>query len=146
MQIRELTSIEEMISLHHIILELYPAMSIEEYKEKIEKMIPHNYTQAIVLDDKNNCIGISGVWIGNKLWCGKYMEIDNIIIKKENRSSGAGSILFDYLKEKAKQENCNIMVLDSYSTNFNAHRFFYNKNFSPKGFHFVNILNEGEIR
>lgn len=146
MQIKELKNIDDMLSFHEVISELYPKMTIKEYEAKLIEMIPHNYKQAAVFDDQNRCLGISGFWIGNKLWCGKYMELDNIIIMQENRSSGAGSMLFNYLKEKAVKIGCNIMTLDSYSTNFKAHKFFYNKGFAPKGFHFVNILNENGIR
>ncbi len=146
MQVKELSTSDEMILFHHIISELYPKMTVKEYEAKLIKMIPHNYKQVAIFNDKNECLGVSGFWIGNKLWCGKYMELDNIIIKKENRASGVGSFLFKYLKEKAQKLECNIITLDSYSTNFKAHRFFYNKDFSPKGFHFVKILNKKSIR
>ena len=146
MHVKELNSIDEMLSFYHVISELYPKMTIKEYKAKLIEMTPHNYKQAAIFDSQNKCIGISGFWIGNKLWCGKYMGLENIIIIQGNRSSGAGSILFEYLKEKALKIGCNIMTLDSYSTNFKAHKFFYNKEFAPKGFHFVSVLNESGIR
>ena len=146
MEIKELINIKEMLEFHDVVMELYPSMSKEEYKKKLAYMVPHNYHQVAVFNEKNECLGISGFWIGNKLWCGKYMELDNIIIKKGSRSSGAGSLIFKYLKEKAQEFKCNIMTLDSYTTNFKAHRFFYNKEFAPKGYHFVNVLDKEAIR
>jgi hypothetical protein len=55
-------------------------------------------------------------------------------------------MIFDYLAEKAKQEECSMVSLDSYTSNFKAHKFFYNEGFAPKGFHFINILDAEKIR
>ena len=48
------------------------------------------------------------------------------------------------LREKkiAKENDSTMIVLDAFTGNFKAHRFYYNQGFSPKGFHFVKILNE----
>ena len=51
MQIKELKNIDEMLSFHEVVSELYPTMSIKEYETKLIEMIPHNYKQAAVFDD-----------------------------------------------------------------------------------------------
>ena len=51
----------------------------------------------------------------------------------------------DYIEKKAIDTACNGIVLDAFTQNFKAHRFYYNQGFSPKGFHFVKILNEAEL-
>jgi GNAT superfamily N-acetyltransferase len=74
------------------------------------------------------------------------LELDNVIVSAEYRSKGVGKIMSEYLEKIAIELNCNIQVLDAYSTNFKAHRFYYNQGFSPKGFHFIKIMNEDGIR
>jgi hypothetical protein len=64
-----------------IIRHLYPDISEEKYKSYLEAMIPHNYTQVAVFDEEE-CVGLSGLWYGIKLWCGKYLEIDNFIVHR----------------------------------------------------------------
>jgi GNAT superfamily N-acetyltransferase len=91
-------------------------------------------------------LGLTGYWIGTKLWCGKYLEIDNLIVSEKQRSTGVGKRMFDYLTSKATQENCTMMALDSYTSNFKAHKFFYNQSFAPKGFHFIRVLKNEGIR
>lgn len=145
MIIRELTSKEEMLQYLHVLNDLYPSLTKEEYERDLENMLPHNYGQVAVFDG-DLCVGISGFWLGTKLWCGKYLELDNIVVKKEYRSKGVGQIIFDYLSEKAVEKECTMMALDSYTTNYKAHKFFYNNGFAPRGFHFINVLKEEKIR
>jgi len=146
MIIKELTTIDEM--LHHldIIQELYPTMTKEKYSSDLNDMIGNNrYGQLAAFVD-GACVGIAGFWIGTKLWCGKYLEIDNLVIAKNQRSKGIGEKLFEYFNNMAIREGCTLMALDSYTSNFKAHKFFYNQGFSPKGFHFLRILDKSNIR
>jgi len=76
----------------------------------------------------------------------KYLEIDNLVVSAKVRSKGVGKLIFDFLAKKAKEEECSMMSLDSYTSNFKAHKFFYNEGFAPKGFHFINILDVEKIR
>lgn len=144
MEIRELTTIDEMVSEIETIRELYPNLSVEKYTEMLTEMIPCHYFQVAVFEN-NVCLGISGYWMSTKLWCGKYLELDNVVVRSEFRSKGIGKLLTEYLEEKAKKAGSTILVLDAYTTNFGAHRFYYNQGFGPKGFHFVKILNEDGI-
>jgi hypothetical protein len=71
--IRELTGKQEMMDSINVLNAIYPSLTVEEYDRELDQMIPHNYGQIAVFDDEI-CIGISGFWIGTKLWCGKYLE------------------------------------------------------------------------
>ena len=141
MKIIELTTVEEMFAQIDMIRFAYPNISEEKYRSYLESMVPHNYTQiAIFLNEK--CIGLTGLWSGTKLWSGKYLEIDNFIVHPEHRSQGIGTMLTDFVNQKAIDSNCTMIVLDAYTGNFTAHRFYYNQGYYPRGFHFVKTLNE----
>ncbi|MEY3438667.1 MAG: hypothetical protein RL265_1252 [Bacteroidota bacterium] len=146
MSIRELTEKSEMLPYIGVLQELYPSLTLEAYAQNLTAMLPNNNYSQVAVFDGENCLGIAGIWIGTKLWCGKYLEIDNLIVSDKFRSKGVGKLLFDYISKKAKAENCSMMALDSYTSNFKAHKFFYNEGFAPKGFHFIHILNEEMIR
>jgi len=143
--VKELKTLEEMLEHIDVLNELYPTLTMDEYIKDLTDMLPHNYGQVAVFED-GVCLGLSGFWIGKKLWCGKYLELDNIIVRSAARSKGIGQIIFDYLSQKAKDNDCNMMALDSYTTNYKAHKFFYNNEFAPKGFHFIRILKKDQIR
>ncbi|NDP25869.1 MAG: GNAT family N-acetyltransferase [Flavobacterium sp.] len=137
----ELTTIEEMLAQFEMMKHLYPNFAIEKYKSYLEEMIPHNYTQVAVFE-KDLCLGITGCWSGTKLWSGKYLEIDNFIVHPEHRKKGIGKMMTDFIDNKAKENDCTMIVLDAFTGNFTAHRFYYNQGYVPKGFHFLKILND----
>ena len=82
-------------------------------------------------------LGVAGAWIATKVWCGKYLEIDNIVVDPTRRSSGVGSLLIGHLEEIARQSGCDIMVLDSYTANHASHRLYHRAGFHIGGFHFL---------
>lgn len=146
MIVKELTTLEEMLAQYPLITQLYPSLMKETYAANLKEMLPNNgYIQVAVFDEEN-CLGLCGCWIGTKLWCGKYLEIDNLVVNKAHRSQGIGKLLFDYITQKATDEQCSMIALDSYTSNFKAHKFFYNDGFSPKGFHFIKVLNKEMIQ
>ncbi|WDF63538.1 GNAT family N-acetyltransferase [Flavobacterium sp. KACC 22763] len=144
LQIQELTTIEEMAAQINTIRFLYPNISLEKYKSFLSEMLPHNYIQIAVFED-DICLGLTGCWSATKLWTGKYLEIDNFVVNPEYRSKGIGKMLTDYVDKKAIELNCSSIVLDAFTGNFGAHRFYYNQGYAPRGFHFVKILDEKKL-
>ncbi len=145
MKSKILTTVEEMLLHHTVILELYEEMTIEDYRERLQQMLVNNYFQIAVFEGEE-CLGISGFWLNTKLWCGKYLELDNVIVCDKARNKGVGKFMSEELEKHAIEKNCNILTLDAYTHNFKAHKFYYNQGFGPKGFHFVKVLDQNGIR
>jgi GNAT superfamily N-acetyltransferase len=141
LEIRELVTVEEMLANIEVMRFLYPTFTVEKYELYLGEMIPHNYKQVAVFEN-GVCVAVSGFWSGTKLWSGKYIEIDNFIVHPEHRSKGLGKMMTDYVDVLAKETGCTMIVLDAFTGNFTAHRFYYNQGYVPKGFHFLKILNE----
>lgn len=141
MKIRELNTLPEMLAQFGTMQYLYPKLTLEKYESFLWEMVPHNYIQIAVFENEN-CLGITGCWFSTKLWSGKYLEIDNFIVHPDHRSKGIGKLLTDFVEQKAIDLGCTNIVLDAYTSNFAAHRFYYNQGYGPKGFHFVKILDE----
>lgn len=145
MEIRELTTKAEMLEQIGLLQEMYPSLTSADYSNDLDAMIPNNYTQIAVFEN-NECLGLSGIWCGTKLWCGKYIELDNIIVSSKSRSKGIGKLIFDYVQKMGEEKQVAMLSLDSYTTNHKAHKFFYNEGFGPKGFHFIKVLDETKLR
>ncbi len=141
MRTQELTTIPEMLSQIEIIRFLYPKMSLERYESFLNDMITHNYKQLAIFEN-DICVGLTGFWFGTKLWTGKYIEIDNFIVHPSHRKKGIAKILTDCIDKKATELNCTCVVLDAFTGNFTAHRFYYNQGYEPRGFHFIKMINE----
>ena len=141
MKIKELTSLEEMLAQHETITFLYPNMTIERYEAFLEDMIAKSYKQ-VAFYENEVCVGMTGFWFGTKLWTGKYIEIDNFIVHPDYRKKGIGKIISEFIDNKAKELNCTCIVLDAFTGNFPAHRFYYNLGYVPRGFHFIKTIDE----
>lgn len=144
MQLKELSTVEEMLAQIETIHFLYPKMTLEKYKSYLEQMLPHNYRQLAVFENEV-CVGITGFWKGVKLWSGPYMEIDNFVVHPEHRKKGIGKIMTDYIDAKAKELGSTMIVLDAYVENFAAHKFYYNQGFVPRGYHFLKIIKPEQL-
>ena len=139
MQLKELSTIKEMELQFEMITHLYPNLPEHKYASYLQEMIPHNYKQ-IAIFENNICVAMTGFWSGTKLWTGKYLEIDNFIVHPNHRMKGLGKIMTDYLQQKAKDLSCTCIVLDAFTGNFSAHRFYYNQGYEPRGFHFIKTI------
>jgi ribosomal protein S18 acetylase RimI-like enzyme len=141
MEIRILTQKAEMLAHLDIVKQLYPEFTVEKYGTLLDEMLKANYQQVIVTKN-NKTIALTGVWIGTKLWSGKYIEIDSFVVDEDFRGQKIGDILIDEVHKIAEKEGANQIVLDAFTTNFTAGKFYINHGFQPKGFHFVKILNQ----
>ena len=95
-QLQFLKTKEEMLAQLEVLQFLYPSLTAMQYDQELDLMLPHNYCQLAVYEDAK-CIAISGFWIGNKLWIGKYLELDNIVVDPAYRSKGVGELIFKTL-------------------------------------------------
>jgi GNAT superfamily N-acetyltransferase len=134
-----LTQKAEMLEQLDIIKQLYPEFTIEKYGTLLDDMLQANYQQIIVTKN-NQTIALTGVWIGTKLWSGKYVEIDNFIVHEDFRGKKIGDLLIESVNNLAAKVGASQICLDAYTNNFTAGKFYINHGFVPKGFHFVKIL------
>jgi GNAT superfamily N-acetyltransferase len=141
MEIRQLETVAEMVAQIETIRFLYPNMTIETYESYLSDMLPNGYKQAAIFENKQ-CIGLTGYWHNTKLWTGPYLEIDNFIVHPDHRKKGIGKIITDFIDAKAKELSCTCVVLDAFTGNFTAHRFYYNQGYEPRGFHFIKTIDE----
>ncbi|MDI1307192.1 MAG: GNAT family N-acetyltransferase, partial [bacterium] len=66
LEIRELTTLDEMLSNIEVMRFLYPTFTLEKYGTYLVEMIPHNYKQVAVFENEV-CVAVSGFWSGTKL-------------------------------------------------------------------------------
>jgi GNAT superfamily N-acetyltransferase len=143
--VRKLTNKKEMLSFLPLINQLYPSLSADDYSLQLDEMIPFRYSQVGVFEGKKQ-IGMAGVWIGHKFWCGKYLEIDHVIVLESHRSQGIGKLIFDFMKNMAREEECHSLGLDSFTHNNRSHKMFFKEDFVIKGYHFVHALEESKMQ
>jgi ribosomal protein S18 acetylase RimI-like enzyme len=115
-----------------------PPAELEDRLTAILSNHPHYQITGAYVSGK--LVGLCGAWIATKIWCGKYLELDNLIVHPDHRSANIGTLLIRHFEKIAKEENCKILTLDSYTSNHPSHRLYHRLGFEIWGFHFVKPL------
>ncbi len=132
--VRELTQ-DELPLILPLVATRNPQTASAELRRRLEVMIGHGYhCIAVFLDDR--VIGIAGYWLGARFYCGEYMDVDNVVVEESMRSSGIGTLLMEWMENKAQELGCKVVVLDSYITLAGAHKFYFGRGYHILGFHF----------
>lgn len=85
-------------------------------------------------------VGICGLWVATRFYCGKYLEPDNVVVDPDSRSLGVGQALMSWVYAYARELNCEVCELNSYVASPRAHKFYFNEGFAVLGFHFQKRL------
>jgi len=115
-----------------------PTLVLRQRFETLLRDYPHYRVIGAFRD--HQLVGVAGIWIATKIWCGRYLEIDNLVVHPLHRSTGIGTALFAHLDQLARDQQCNLLVLDSYTSNHPSHRLYHRLGFEIWGFHFVKPL------
>jgi GNAT superfamily N-acetyltransferase len=79
---------------------------------------------------------VAGFRISEWLAGGKYLEIEDLVAKSNERSKGYGGELFDWLVKHAKENNCRQVRLVSRVSRLDAHRFYVRKGMNLEAHYF----------
>lgn len=139
-KIKTLDKIEDMIMCYPLFKELYPKISLKQYKAQLAEMIKlSNYKIAYATID-DQMVSISGYWIASMFYCGRYLQLSNFVVAKKYRNNGIGKRMLRYLAKEATRQQCQKLVLDSYTENKKSHSLYFNEDFYIRGFHFFKDL------
>jgi ribosomal protein S18 acetylase RimI-like enzyme len=136
-EIRQLVA-EDLPAATALLAHLNPGIPAEVLGQRFETILaehPHYHAFGAFVDGK--LAAVASVWIATKIWCGRYLELDNIVVDPAQRSSGLGSALMQHLEAFGREQDCNLAVLDSYTSNHASHRLYHRLGFEIWGFHFV---------
>ncbi len=87
-------------------------------------------------------VGICGLWIATRFYCGKHLEPDNVVVHPDYRSLGVGQKLMAWVYDHARAQSCQVVELNSYVGSPRAHKFYFKEGFAILGFHFQKRLSE----
>ncbi len=139
----ELLQIEHLTEVIQILSFLNPVVTPEELRRRCETILSgHGNYELLGAWSDDVLVGVSGLWYGTKLWCGSYLEVDNLVVHPDHQNRGIGSTMLRAMEEIARQRDCNIMVLDSYTNNHASHRLYHRFGFEIWGFHFIKTLRD----
>lgn len=134
------TKLEEMLVAYPLIKQMYKDMNLETYESYVKEMIETNDFKMIVVFDGDKIVGACGYWVFLMLYCGRYIQISNLVVDEKSRNLGIGKEIMNYIEKLGKDLGCQKFVLDSYTENKQSHSLYFREGFYIRGFHFMKDL------
>ena len=125
----------EIQECYSVMAELRPHVSVDDFLPRVRRQVQTaGYNLAYVRDVEVKAV--AGFRISECLAWGKFMYVDDLVSKSDDRSKGYGGALVDWLIEYARSQGCDQFHLDSGVQRFDAHRFYLLKRMLIEAHHF----------
>ncbi len=116
--------------------QLNPKLTLAETKAYFLQMFTFDTYNCFGIFINDKLVGISSGWTTVRLYSGKQLEVDNVIIDSSLQSKGVGKLLFEFTEKWAKEKDYKTIELNTYVQNSRSHKFYFNLGYSILGFHF----------
>ena len=126
---------QEILDCYSVMAELRPHIRSDEFLSLVKRLSAIAGFQLACLTD-SEIKAVAGFRISEWLAGGKYLEIEDLVVKSGERSKGYGGELFDWLVEYAKENNCLQVRLVSRVSRTGAHRFYLRKGMNLEAHYF----------
>jgi hypothetical protein len=135
---------DQIRSCYEVMAELRPHVPAEEFVSRIRRQqeIAAYGLAGITAGVGGEVKAVAGFRISENLAWGKFLYVDDLVSKSNDRSKGYGGALFDWLIEYARKNDCEQFHLDSNVQRFAAHRFYLVKRMNIEAHHFGLKLKE----
>lgn len=134
--IKQAISDQEIEACFDVLHELRPHLVKGEFvKTVLHLMDSQNFSLAYLMADKT-VMSVAGYRVGDWLYTGRYMEVEDLVTSHNGRSKGYGGQLFNWLVGQAKENGCKQLKLVSGVSRHDAHRFYKGKGMKHEGNYF----------
>jgi len=136
MSIEIATTEAEIKSCYPVLKQLRPHLKSEDaFFEQVMRQSEEGYT-LVYLTVEGRVQAAAGFRFLECLAWGKILYIDDLITDENARKNGMGSALLNWLKDRAKENGCDQVHLDSGPQRHDAHRLYLNHKFKIVAHHF----------
>lgn len=119
-----------------VLAQLRPHLDSETFVVDARQQMEGGY-RLVYLEDAGSVRGVAGYRVLEMFSRGRFLYVDDLVTDAESRSRGYGDALFGWLVDRAKEEGCRRLDLDSGVQRSGAHRFYFRKRMRLASFHFT---------
>jgi GNAT superfamily N-acetyltransferase len=130
---------ENIESILPLIKMLNTSLNDEDLLARLNEMLEQGY-ECVGVYDNDTLIGISGLWTLTKLYVGRHMEPDNVIIHPDYRNKGIGELLMNWIYNYAREKGCVASELNCYVNNDKGQKFWVKEGYKLLGYHYQKKL------
>lgn len=140
LEIRPLTR-TDLADAARLLVTLNPDTPLQVVSARLATILAeHPHYRIVGAFREDRLVGVCGAWIATKIWCGRYLEIDNLVVDPGLHSGGIGTRLIAHLEAIGRESGCEMIMLGSYTANRASHRLYHRLGFEIWGFNFVKPL------
>lgn len=139
MQIQKLT-INDVDTIVELTQHLNPTIDKEVLRQRHIQMFDFDHYHCFGIYTDDELIAVSSGWITVRLYSGKQLEVDNLIVNPNIQSKGIGKQFVTAMEKWAIEQGCETVELNTYVQNGRSHKFYYNLGYNILGFHFLKWL------
>jgi GNAT superfamily N-acetyltransferase len=125
-----------------VMRELRTHLAEPEFVPRVRRQQAGGYRLAYLEDGARVC-AVAGFRLINNLLHGRVLYVDDLVTDSRVRSQGHGKALLEALMQRARDEGCQSLELDSGVQRFEAHRFYLANRMIISSHHFLLTLGEG---
>ncbi len=127
---------EEIECCYPVMAELRPHLEREEFYSQVVRQRELAGYRLVYLKE-GEIKAVAGFRISECLAWGRFLYVDDLVVKSGERSKGYGGALLDWLVAYAREQQCDEFHLDSGVQRFAAHRFYLQKRLEITCHHFA---------
>lgn len=132
---------KEIQNCFDVMAELRPHLSRDSFLQTVKAMKSEGF-DLVYLEEGGDVVAVAGYRIYTNLFMGKHLYVDDLVTAEKHRSKGYGEQLLKWLREVAKQAECNVLHLDSGTHRGQAHKFYFSQGMTIASFHFSEKLDK----
>ena len=137
----KMNQLEQIVALTQ---QLNPDKSKELLVERQQQMFALDHYICFGLIVNNKLAGVAGGWKTVRLYSGKQLEIDHVVVDETYRSAGLGAYFLQEIESWATNHDCKTVELNAYVANSRSHKFYFDKGYQILGFHFQKKINTAD--
>jgi GNAT superfamily N-acetyltransferase len=141
--IRELNGLDEMLAVYPLFRQSNSHLSEAAFRERLSAMHAQGNYRCIAAYIGERPVGLSGLWTGNQLWCGKYIEADHVVVDTTLRSLGIGARLMAWIEAEGERTGCSVFRIAMVLGKERTHQFYVRNGFFDDGLLMVKALSRG---
>ena len=133
--IRLATTDDEVRRCFPVMVQLRPHLDEPGFLTRVRKQMAGGFELAFV-EDEGAVQAVAGFRLMDNLFSGRVLYVDDLVTDETARSRGYGKQLLDWLIDRAKNDGCASLELDSGVQRFDAHRFYLTNRMVISSHHF----------
>ena len=138
--IRELNGIDELHSIFPLVHQSNPELDEPLFRERLAAMLAGGGYRCIAAFRDNAMVGVAGFWTGVQLWCGRFIEPDNVVVDRAVRGGGVGGLMMAWIEAEAVRLGCEMLKLETYAERTRTRNFYKSIGYGEPGIVMVKTL------